>query len=126
MTSILIIDDEIYARDQLARIIERRGFSALVASTGEEGIRMFREKKPDHVFLDILLPGIDGEDVFGYLKDIDARVSVYFMTGCEDIISQEQAMAMGARGFIAKPMYLEDVMRLLDTLRDNPPGSREP
>lgn len=117
--SILIIDDEIFARDHLARLIEKQGFQVFSATTGEEGIQLFREKRPNFVFLDILLPGIDGEDVFNYLRDIDPKAHVYFITGCDDIVSREQARAMGARGFLTKPIFFYDVLKLTDILKSD-------
>jgi len=116
MKTILIIDDEVYTRDHLGKIMERRGFKALTAGTGEDGIKLYRENKPDYVFLDILLPGIDGDDVFKYIKEIDRDAKVFFVTGCDNIFSAEDAIKMGAKGFLVKPVFIEDVMKLLNTL----------
>lgn len=116
--TVLLVDDEIFARDYMAQMIEKQGFRVLSATTGEEGIRIFREERPDFVFLDILLPGIDGEYVFKYIRDIDPRARVYFITGCGDsVISPDQAREMGASGFLAKPVFLRDVLKLTDLLK---------
>jgi DNA-binding NtrC family response regulator len=116
--SVLIIDDEAYASEHLGKIIEKNGYKVFVAVSGEEGLRIYRENMPDCVFLDILLPGIDGEDVFGYLKEIDPAANVYFITGQEDIITANKAIDMGARGFLAKPIYVDDVLKLLENLQN--------
>lgn len=123
MKRILIIDDEIYARDHLGKVIQRHGFDVLTAATGEEGVKSYRDHRPDFVFLDILLPGIDGEDVFKYIKEIDPQANVYFITGCDDLFSREQAESMGARGFLTKPLFVDDVVRLLGTLKTDGPAS---
>lgn len=118
MKTILIVDDEIYTRDHLGRILMKKGFQVLTATTGEEGIELFREHRPEIVFLDLLLPGIDGEHVFEYLQEIDPAVNVYFITGCEEMFSEEEARRRGARGFLRKPMGMDELVPLLDQLKD--------
>ena len=114
--TILIVDDEVYTRDHLGKIIEKQGFKALTAGTGEDGIKLYRENRPDYVLLDILLPGIDGEDVFKYIKEIDPDAKIFFITGCDNIFSVEDAVKMGAKGFLTKPIFVDDIMKLLNTL----------
>ena len=116
MKTILIIDDEVYTRDHLGKIIERQGFKALTAGSGEDGIKLYMENKPDYVLLDILLPGIDGDDVFRYLKEIDQDAKIFFITGCDNVFSVDDAVKMGAKGFLMKPIFTEDIMKLLNTL----------
>ena len=118
MKSVLIIDDEAYASEHLGKIIEKNGYKVFTALSGEDGLRIYRENKPDCVFLDILLPGIDGEDVLGYLKEIDPNANVYFITGQEDIISTTKAIDMGAKGYLAKPIYVEEILNLLKNLKN--------
>jgi DNA-binding NtrC family response regulator len=115
--SVLIIDDEAYAREHLAKVIEKKGYKVFTAGTGEDGLGIYKEHRPNCVFLDILLPGIDGEDVFVYLKEMDPEVNVYFITGQDDIISVNKAMDMGARGFLTKPIFIDEVIKLLDNLK---------
>jgi DNA-binding response OmpR family regulator len=119
MKTILIVDDEIYARDYLADLIGKYGFKVLTADSGEDAIKIFQESKPDFVFLDILLPGIDGEEVFRNFKEIDPEVNVYFMTGFDDIFTLDKAKEMGGRGYFTKPIFFENVVKLLDALKTN-------
>jgi CheY-like chemotaxis protein len=119
MKSILIVDDEIYARDYLASLIEKYGFKVFTAETGEEAIKIYKENKPDFIFLDILLPGIDGEEVFRNLKEANPNVGVYFMTGFDDIFTIDKAKEMGGRGFLTKPIFFDNIVKLLDDLKVN-------
>ena len=70
MIKILMVDDEIFARDAMAKIIQKKGFNVVVASTGEEGLKIFKEEKPDVVFLDVMLPDLDGDNLYDYIKVI--------------------------------------------------------
>ena len=117
MKTVLLVDDEMFARDYLGRVIEKQGFRVVSASSGEEGIIAYREHRPDYVFLDILLPGIDGEEVLRYIKDIDDNAAVVFITGCDNICSPEQAEKLGARGFLSKPIFAQDVIDMLNRLQ---------
>lgn len=118
MKTVLLVDDEVFARDYLARVIEKQGFRVISASSGEEGITAFREQRPDYVFLDILLPGIDGEEVLRYMKEIDASAPIVLITGCDSISSPEQAEKLGAKGFLSKPIFANDVIDMLNRLQN--------
>jgi len=116
MKTFLIIDDEIYTRDYLAKLIETNGFRVFTAGTGEDGIKIYKENKPNYVLLDILLPGMDGEDVFRKIKEFDNEAKIFFITGCDNVFSREDAVNMGAKGFLLKPVFVDDIMKLLTTL----------
>ncbi len=116
MKTVLLVDDEVFARDYLGRVIEKQGFSVVTASTGEEGITAFREHRPDYVFLDILLPGIDGEETLRYMKEIDEKAQVVFITGCDSICTTERAQELGASGFLPKPIFAQDVIDMLNNM----------
>lgn len=113
MKKILIVDDEIYARDHLGRFLEKQGYNIFVASSGEEGIEIYKEKRPDIVLLDVLLPGIDGDHVFKYIREFDPDASVYFITARNNVITEEEAVKMGAKGYLSKPVLLEDILSIL-------------
>ncbi|MGA2089839.1 MAG: response regulator [Endomicrobiales bacterium] len=113
MKTVLMVDDEIYLRQYLAKLLESQGYRVLVAGTGEDGISLYEQNRPDYVFLDVLLPGIDGEEVFRQIKNIDKNASIFFVTGSEMIFSRENALEMGARGFLAKPIMPNQILELL-------------
>jgi DNA-binding NtrC family response regulator len=117
MKSLLIVDDEIYARDYLAKLITKLGFTVYTADTGEQAVKLYAEHRPDYVFLDILLPGIDGEAVFKIIKETDPDANVYFMTGCDGVCSPEKAKELGGRGFFNKPIFVDDIVKFLDELK---------
>jgi len=103
---VLIIDDEatqrLLARDNL----EQDGFRIEEASSGEDGLRLVRELRPDLVFLDIMMPGIDGFETWRQLRaDPDIRhTPVIVVTGREDIEDVKKGFAVGATDFLTKPV----------------------
>ena len=117
MVKILICDDEVFSRDAMARIVKRKGFDVFVAATGEQCISVFKEKKPEVVFLDVILPDLDGDHLYKYLKEIKQDVHSYFITGSDIVFSEENAKILGADGYLLKPVNITDLMNLLDKIK---------
>ncbi len=118
MIKILMIDDEIFARDAMAKIISKKGFDVIVASTAEEGLKLFKEKTPDVVFLDVMLPDLDGDNLHDYLKEIKKDIIVYYITGSELVFTPENAKNAGATGYLKKPVELQDLFKVLDEIKN--------
>jgi DNA-binding NtrC family response regulator len=117
MVKILIVDDEVFARDAMAKIIARKGFEVLVASTGEECIKLFKNENPHVLFLDIILPDLDGDHVYTYLKEIKKDIVVYFITGSGFVFTKENAMKAGASGYLQKPIEIQELFKVLDDIK---------
>ena len=117
MIKILICDDEVFARDAMKTIIGRKGFDVLVAGTGEECISMVKKENPQVVFLDVMLPDLDGDHLFKYLKDIKNDICVYFITASGTIFTEENAKELGADGYLAKPIDIEALFDVLDKIK---------
>jgi CheY-like chemotaxis protein len=65
---ILVIDDDVIAQNMLQSTLTTEGYSVSVASGGEEGLEKAVAELPDLIILDIMMPGMDGVDVAGFLK----------------------------------------------------------
>ncbi len=111
--TVLVIDDDPAVRDLVQRFLAREGFRVLVAASGEEGLRLAREARPDAITLDVLMPGLDGWAVLAALKgDVAlADVPVIMLTLLDD---RDLGYALGASDYLTKPLDRE---RLLAALR---------
>jgi CheY-like chemotaxis protein len=103
MIRILLVEDSKFLRLATERALARAGYEVTSANDGEEGLRLAREKKPDLILLDMLLPKMSGPDVLAALKKDPATTSiaVVVMTG----MSQKNAdrlQADGAAAFLEK------------------------
>ena len=103
MTKILLVDDSKFLRMATERALARAGYVVSTASDGAKAIELARNKKPDVILLDMLLPGMTGPDVLKVLKkDADtAGIPVVAFTG----LSQKNAMRLqkdGACAFLEK------------------------
>jgi CheY-like chemotaxis protein len=103
MTKILLVDDSKFLRLATERALARAGYDVSTATDGERALEMAREKKPDVILLDMLLPKMTGPDVLKALKKdpTTAGIAVVVFTG----LSQKNAVRLqkdGACAFLDK------------------------
>ena len=110
MARILIIDDEEPIRFSLRGILEDEGYEVLEAATAEEGLEVADAERPDLVFLDIWLPGMDGLTAQARLKGNHPDLPVVMISGHGTIKTAVSAIQQGAYDFIEKPLSLEKVV----------------
>jgi len=99
MKKILVIDDDIYINDLLYEILTGEGYFVMRAYSGTEAVMILSEKTPDLILLDLMLPGLDGEDVLTKIKDIPVIV-VSAKAGIDDKVN---LLMNGAVDYITKP-----------------------
>ncbi len=100
---LLIVDDDPSLRAWLEAFATGLGYSAACAGSGEEAVRMFREREPDLVTLDLSMPGMDGLETLCALRAISARVPVIMLSGVADTQAIALAVRHGATDFLRKP-----------------------
>jgi len=113
MKKVLIVDDEDYV-DTLAEVFRRRSIEAVTARSGSEGVKLYREHSPDCVFLDVNLPDLNGLDVFKRIKAIGKVPVVYFITGEVGSIALSQALELGAKDFLLKPVDMSRLHEIIE------------
>ncbi len=114
MARLLVVDDERGIRGALAQLFEYEGHEVREAEDGPTGIEVARDFSPDVIFLDVKMPGMDGLEVLGRLRDEDASALVIMISGHGTIDTAVEATRKGAYDFLQKPL---DTDRLLVTLR---------
>jgi two-component system response regulator AtoC len=108
MKSVLVIDDDPLIRKTLSSYLSKKGFEALVAEGGEEGIQKYEEHIPDLVILDIRLPDVDGLEVLGRIREKNPNASIIIMTAYDDMKTTIEAIKLGAFEYLVKPLdYVE-------------------
>ncbi len=121
--SILVIEDEPDIRDLILYSLEKEGYTAIGAASGEQGLICCRETKPDLVLLDVMLPGIDGFEVLRRLRsDINGeRIPVLMLTAKGEDIDIVKGFEADADDYIAKPFSPRVLMaRIKARLRRTP------
>jgi PAS domain S-box-containing protein len=119
-STVLVIDDEAAMRDLMQRFLSREGFRVVTAASGEEGLRLARELRPEAITLDVLMPGVDGWAVLSALKaDRDlADIPVVMLTILDD---NNLGYALGASDYLTKPIDRERLVAVLNHYRRDLP-----
>jgi CheY-like chemotaxis protein len=109
---ILIVDDEWMNRELLTTYLKLGGYRVGEASSGEQALKMIAEEAPALVMLDVHLTGINGFEVCRRLKeDTTTRaILILMVTALVSPEDQQQADAVGADGFVAKPFERETLL----------------
>jgi len=118
--TVLVIDDEATIRDLMQRYLVKEGFRVVVASSGEEGLRLARELRPDAITLDVMMPGMDGWAVLTALKadPIVADIPVVMLTIVDD---KNLGYALGAADYLTKPIDRDRLLTVLHAHRRDRP-----
>jgi len=117
--SILIVDDDKLIADMVKDFLERDGYNCLVLYDSKKVIDVVKRHKPRQVFLDIVMPDIDGIELLQQIKKVDKNIKVIMMSGISENDICISAVKKGASGYITKPFSLQQLkVTLLSTLID--------
>ena len=123
MSTILIVEDNDKNMKLARDILKAKGYATLEAVTGEEGVKLARERLPDLVLMDIQLPGINGIEAFRQIRADakSARIPVVALTASVTPTDRSEITAAGFDAFIGKPInlkeFVETIRRLLEVKR---------
>jgi len=112
---ILIVDDEPGIRQALKQVLEYEGLEVRAASSGGEAITLYPEYRPDLVFLDVKMAGLDGLETLHRLRGLDPHAVIVMISGHATVATAVEATQAGAFDFLEKPL---DTDRLLVTVRN--------
>ena len=112
---VLVIDDEQGIRGALGQLLEFEGYEVRTAANAVDGIAEYEKWKPNLVFLDVKMAGIDGLEALKRLRQIDPSATVVMISGHATIQTAVEATQLGAYDILEKPL---DTDRILVTLRN--------
>lgn len=124
---VLIVEDDEDSRFVYTAILEDNGFAVVTANSGDEGLRLARERYPDAILLDVSIPGMDGWSVSSHLKadPETASIPLIIITAHAFPEDAKKAREVGCDAFLTKPCeprhVLNEVTRLLaESVRSDP------
>jgi putative two-component system response regulator len=116
--TVLVVDDDDSARHLLTCLLSRQGYTVESAPDGAAALAAVRERGPDVVLLDVIMPGLDGFEVCRRLKgDPATRLTpVVLVTGADDPAHRVEGLAAGADDFLAKPVESSELLARVGAL----------
>jgi signal transduction histidine kinase/CheY-like chemotaxis protein len=106
VSTVLVIDDDEHVREIMSRHLEKEGFNIILAASGLEGLRAAREKRPDIITLDVMMPGMDGWTVLRNLKQ-DPELADTPVIMISMVNNAQAGYALGAADYMLKPIERE-------------------
>jgi signal transduction histidine kinase/DNA-binding response OmpR family regulator len=106
---ILVVDDEQNLRESSVKLLQRKGFEARGAASGEEALKIIQDEPFDLMLLDVRMPGMDGIEVLRRATGLVPDIQVLMLTGHGTIDTAIEAMEYGAIGFLRKPVTIDDL-----------------
>jgi CheY-like chemotaxis protein len=113
---ILIIDDEPMVATMIADALREEGNDVRLAFSGEEGLTVIREGWADAVFLDIVMPGMDGNEVLRHIRSSWPQLPVIVMTGWATDEQIAEAKRLGVSAVVPKPSALKNFVKAIERI----------
>jgi len=113
-TKILVVDDDEKILFAFRQVFEKEGYACVVAKNGPESLNAMAAEKPEIIFMDIAMPGIDGLETLQQMKSRNAAVPVIMVTGHGTMQTAIKAIQLGAFDYLTKPL---DVAKVRDAVR---------
>ena len=120
--TVLVVEDEPNLLAALKYTLEREGYDALSADNGEMGLRIARERSPDIVILDVMLPALDGFEICRLLRR-ESSVPIIMLTARGGEMDRVVGLELGADDYVTKPFSMRELLaRVRNTLRRSAAG----
>ena len=114
MKTIAIIDDDIHIGDMLTEVLTQNGYAVLRAYSGTEALYLFSQNKPDLVLLDLMLPGLSGEEILPHIQN----TPVIVLSAKVDVQDKVNLLLSGAADYMTKPFDTKELLaRIMVQLR---------
>ena len=110
---ILIVDDEAGVRSALGQLLEYEGYEVKAVSNGADGIAAYERLRPQLVFLDVKMAGMDGLEALRHIRQLDPGATVVMISGHATIQTAVEATQLGAYDILEKPLDTDRILVLL-------------
>jgi CheY-like chemotaxis protein len=111
---LLVVDDEWTVVELLSRFLSDKGYEVTSASNGKDAWDFFQKQPYDLVLSDLRMPAFDGLQLLNAVKQANPRIPVVFISGFGDIETVVKALKSGAENFLAKPLDLEELEKVVE------------
>lgn len=113
---VVLIDDEKLMRITTSLLLKHHGYEISTAADGEEGLALVRERLPDIVLLDVMMPVMDGWEVMRRLKEDEKtrNIEVIIFTACDLPVPDDIREKYGSFDVLKKPFHIEQLLNIVN------------
>lgn len=119
MKNILIVDDDMYIGNMLEETLTKEGYAVSRAYSGTESLLLLSQTRPDLVLLDLMLPGLNGEEILPHIKGIPVIV----VSAKADIDNKVDLLLGGAVDYVTKPFHMKELLARISVHLRNTAGT---
>ncbi len=110
MAKVLTVDDAMFMRTMLRRILEPEGFEVVEAEDGAHGVEAYKEHQPDVVLMDVTMPNMDGIEATRAIKAVDPNARIIICSALGQEATVIKATEAGACDYVTKPFQPQQVL----------------
>jgi len=127
-TTILSIEDQPDIRRLIRMTLEFKGYAVIEADDGESGVRMARERKPDLILMDVMMPGMDGITASRVLAEdaSTAHIPIVMLSALGRASDIDAGLETGVRAYLVKPFSPWELISLVSQLTQSQPQGSTP
>jgi len=103
MLKVMVVDDSLFMRNRLSKLLAKHGYETIIAENGEQAVRHYRQDRPDAVLMDITMPRKDGLQALTEIREFDVKAIVIMLTALNQELAAVRAIHLGAKDFLVKP-----------------------
>lgn len=118
---ILVVDDSMVYRKTIVNYLEAEmpDVEYITAQDGQEGFELYQEEDPDYIFLDLLMPELNGEEVLAKIREEDQETGVIILTADVQKMVKEDVEKLSILEFINKPFSPEKAEEIVEKIRSD-------
>ena len=116
MKKVMVVEDSTLMVSVIKNFVKKKipELIFIEARNGKEAVEKYPLERPDLVFMDIMMPQMDGITALSKILEIDKNAKIVMVTSLKEMTQQEKALGMGAKLYITKPFSSSDIFDALD------------
>ena len=122
MAHILVVEDSRLSRRMTVDILTASGHDTAEAIHGKEALELFRERRPDCVITDLLMPVMNGQELLRRIRQFDTQVPIIVVSADIQRSTRSECDELGISGFLQKPVQATDLIPCIDNAFAQPMG----
>ena len=122
MPKVMVVDDSLFMRNHLTKLLTKSGYEIVVAENGEQAVQTYRQAHPDAVLMDITMPRKDGLQALTEIREFDIEAKVIMLTALDQELAVTRAIHVGAKDFLVKPVPPVQLLSALQKVLRNGAG----